>query len=891
MTDHLGCDRRAEDGNGQLATRRPGALLRRGHLFLRRHAPFLHLGASLGGLIALGLLCLPPLLTKILVCQRQILPHSEYFLYPDKPGRLWAYVALAAAAFLLVLGGLLVRRRPGTARLITSLAVSGRLDLDVGLAAWGLSCVALPWFVVSFNGCPRGYSIQGLLCVWWATHALWTFRVWLRAGAAWLCRPVPALFLTGLAVLWSFWIFLPLCLGPPRLINEFLAIPTQTRLASGRVVDSLDYAAVNRVYGVHPPYDFRRAPGRDPLLAADLTVPVDPTPNLLRLLSGGQPLPIFCKSLGAAAAATAPTLKERIEAVDRRMAVFPAYYRHDAGLLVASGPISEEDCEQLCDVARPKDEEAIRALALKTRTAFFPWCSIESDPECLDFLARNQFEHKWQVLDRYMLHHHNFVLGSINEQALGRPVKAINFQYGRWATTALGWILSWSGGVTMQAYHSLLHGLHLVYLLAGIALAWVMLRDRVLVAAFALASVAIPGMVGHEFLVLAPGLNPFRHLFDLATLTCAVLSWRSVGGRRGLWSLLAYGCAFLGVASNPTTGGPLFAALSLAMLLDDLGRGRRLVVSFAWRGLLLGLAFLLALAARGTDRLTPLYLQGFLGFPEMQGLTAALLLGTCGIYLGLIRCWRTWPRDLSLLLLMGAIYAQGLFLYYVWGGSRYHLFNYGTIYVLVILIVIRLLRSRLALIDFRPAALVLTSILFLVGAGQWIWTNLEVGGVFSSHVVHDWSNPRARIRTTMPEIPFTDSVDLIRRHAGGPGIAIISRFDTVLPFLADTYSDMLVPDLQWFINTPEDRHRIIADLQARLPATLFVDTDIDRHRNYDISPTDWREPRNCSESILRFHRLTQLAVIFEAVRSRYALVETGPLISVWRRTDPSSDHP
>jgi hypothetical protein len=160
----------------------------------------------------------------------------------------------------------------------------------------------------------------------------------------------------------------------------------------------------------------------------------------------------------------------------------------------------------------------------------------------------------------------------------------------------------------------------------------------------------------------------------------------------------------------------------------------------------------------------------------------------------------------------------------------------------------------------------------------------DYNAIFTSHVVYDWSFDKMRIKTTMPPLYFADSLDLIQEYSPEPGIYIISKYDSILPFLSNRYSRMPFFELSYYLVTPKETRECIDLIKREKPKYLYVDTDIERHFNVDI--IDKNAPRLGYlhiESVWRVQRLNLLKEIFMAVRDDYYPVEEGSLITVYRR--------
>ena len=92
-------------------------------------------------------------------------------------------------------------------------------------------------------------------------------------------------------------------------------------------------------------------------------------------------------------------------------------------------------------------------------------------------------------------------------------------------------------------------------------------------------------------------------------------------------------------------------------------------------------------------------------------------------------------------------------------------------------------------------------------------------------------------------------------------------------------------DLAWFQLTRKEVDRSIEVIRNDKPEYLFVDTDIDRPLNTEIiratAPSPFGEMR--TESVQRVGRILEIRKVFNEVRKDYEVVESGILLSVYRR--------
>jgi hypothetical protein len=135
------------------------------------------------------------------------------------------------------------------------------------------------------------------------------------------------------------------------------------------------------------------------------------------------------------------------------------------------------------------------------------------------------------------------------------------------------------------------------------------------------------------------------------------------------------------------------------------------------------------------------------------------------------------------------------------------------------------------------------------------------------------------ISTINPE-PINKGINIIRKYsADGYGIYIISRYDNLLPFLAERYSLMPFFEMSWHLFSDWESKQAIEMLRNRKPRYLFVDT----HMGGENYMWDILYPYFYNESASRRGRNMEMNKVFMAVSEDYEKIEEGPLLSVYRR--------
>lgn len=863
---------------------------------VRRSLPAVHIILCAVGLFAVAWSVAPvlakPLLAKTPV---QLLSHQRPFFFEDKPATMMWYVLSCGLLGVYWLGVLAFLRRDPIRTGNLSIWVDRPWKAWIYLLA-GVGVNTL-WM---WRHVPRWYGAPWVL-FWLSPLALRPVgECWRIVAAGWNwgiikeTMPEPLWAFLCWLVRWPKWlivagcveaalIFAPFVIGPPRLPNEFYDLPETTILtdeATGKTacVDNHSYInSHNLLRGVakyDPRVDLGHEPQGPPRIAAHIT----DSPALVKYVEQGPPR-LDPNEI------TMWNPERRLEDKDRDKVGHKFFYDANRQELVALGAVQPSEYLLLQRLASERDAmELVRwldAIQGQQRDSY-----TNTDKQ---FLYSNAEEVRVQAESRYLFHHHNFLLGAISELELGRPAREVNAQYGIYMVAGLRKVMDWLGGVSWQLYQKMMFCFYYIYLAGAFLVAHRILRNSKLLGAFILLAVAVYMQVDYHFLQLAPGQNPIRHFFDFAVLW---LLYRYAGRPSllclaGIWAAVA-----LSLAANSMTGLFLGVAAGVTLAVARVGERRgwaRLPVAEAL--LLAGCLLAVVIRRPGQDHLSPYYIQGLLGF-ELSG---AIVAGFCLFFVAALAAlayrWSIIPGPDRYLLLACTFYSMGLFFYYIWGGTIPHALNFAVVYVFGGLVFVKVVLGLLEQASRGRAAKTVVGALIVLAcalnAGA-LYTYAEAKQKadknFASHVTYQWKNPRAQIVTTTPEDMFDQAAGLIRRYDRSNGIHILSKYDAVLPFLAERYSAMPFPDLQWFIVSPADVTAVADAVSRDKPEYLFVDTDIDRAFYRDlIGPfiPKWR--RSQDEALMRAHRLMTLRQVFDQVRGDYQLAETSPLLSVWKR--------
>ncbi|MBP1763528.1 MAG: hypothetical protein H6Q65_586 [Firmicutes bacterium] len=190
-----------------------------------------------------------------------------------------------------------------------------------------------------------------------------------------------------------------------------------------------------------------------------------------------------------------------------------------------------------------------------------------------EFLQKNRFEFHWQILNLWIIHHHNFILGPINEYVLGKDFNHIFMQYGWLNVIFLKNMMEFLGGISYNNYFISLFSFYFIYYTCFVGTVFMIFRRLVYTLIVTALAFAAFNAIGFQFLFLGPGMNPIRHLFDIFVL---LLLYRyCVQGRRKDLLVSSILC-FAAILNNSQFGLFLLIALVVSLATKYLKEGYKL---------------------------------------------------------------------------------------------------------------------------------------------------------------------------------------------------------------------------------------------------------------------------------------------------------------------------
>jgi len=507
------------------------------------------------------------------------------------------------------------------------------------------------------------------------------------------------------------------------------------------------------------------------------------------------------------------------------------------------------------------------------------------------FYLYNRIEYIHQNISRGQINHIGHVLNPINEYLPGKPLKEIYMQYGLGNTFIFKWTMDLFGGPSIDNYYKS-YVYYILYFISFLIMLYILFKEWSYVfGGVAFFSLKFFGL-GYIALIVAPGIIPTRHIFDTTVIIFSLLFFRH---NKLVYLGLAWVFSLLGILVNHQFGimmaAPLMISISLYVIENLRG-----MVRFLWLLSLFFLASLIFVIFHLTNIVTlhqtlSYFLLGLFSWPANPIIVVPTMcyLVVSYSFMFLLREERHYLKYVYLLIFM---YTQGLLVYFYWSGLINHLFSAIPLAGLQLFLMIYMAEKEL----FRNTQKVQKLLSILKGATFTIliFTLCLAGALFYkekilfkknfvNHKTYNWQFSRANLVTTINPEPIKNSIDLIQKYStNDKGIYIVSKYDNLLPFLAERYTKMPFFELSWHLFSKRESNQAIEALRSQMPYYLFVDTNIDNYRN-----DPWAKLFNnawmVDERISRMERYTRLYEIFKSVSDDYEKIDEGELISVYKR--------
>lgn len=517
------------------------------------------------------------------------------------------------------------------------------------------------------------------------------------------------------------------------------------------------------------------------------------------------------------------------------------------------------------------------------------------DVEALkEFYLSNALENRHQNMGRGQVNHIGHIINPLNEYRLGKPIRETYIQYGLGNTFLMKWVMDLFGGISYQNYYKT-YILYIAYYLLFLLMLIYLFRDSLFVLGAYVAISICFFLMGYVNLVIAPGIIPSIHLLDAPALMLLVAFLRH---RTNLFYLgLLTVCPLFAIVVNGQFGLSLsFAFIATAVfhvLENSSGRTRagRLFILVALSILYIAVWRFSNIGIIGS--VFSYFWDGLFSWPAptvFVFLTIAYLVVSYGMFFFLKKSRSEWKY----VYIFVSLYNQAALLYFYWSGLPNHVPPVLPFFWLQVFVMFRAVKDTLSqsyplwILRIDRMAVLATGFAFVVLLPAFAYFHYDKGafyGNFFKHRTYNWTFENASVVTTIPPTLIGESIALIQKFDEphkSPSVHILSRYDGLLPFLANRYSAMPFFDLTSYLFSETEYNQALHTIQTDKPEYLFVDTEINNCGDlWNILYKN--DPFYALERTSRTGRYNLLQEIFRAVKKDYEMIEEGGLISVYKR--------
>jgi hypothetical protein len=286
------------------------------------------------------------------------------------------------------------------------------------------------------------------------------------------------------------------------------------------------------------------------------------------------------------------------------------------------------------------------------------------------------------------------------------------------------------------------------------------------------------------------------------------------------------------------------------------------------------------------------YLLGLFSWPAHSLIitfTICYLIGSYA-YLFVIKESRHYLKYIYVMLF---IYTQGLFTYFYWSGLTNHLPTVIPFIGLQVILMIYMYEKKApsensTVLNVVSILKKLTSFMLVAAvmysAKGYYQEKSEFTKNFTNHKTYTWELDGAHLITTINPEPIKDSIALIQKYSKSEkGIYILSKYDNLLPYLAQRYSRMPFFEMPWHLFSDDEVTDAINVIKIDVPQFLFTDNTIEQEAFIDPWAILYKGDADTKERASRFDRYLQMQKIFKAIKQSYLPYEKGTLLTVYKR--------
>lgn len=534
----------------------------------------------------------------------------------------------------------------------------------------------------------------------------------------------------------------------------------------------------------------------------------------------------------------------------------------------------------------PQDRERIR-LQIDSLSYDAGRVSVESyqeasySKELIDFVERNKQELTNQVKAGWFLYHHGYNFGPMNALSLGESPQKLTMVYGWLSTVTQSKFLDLLGANNYQGYFKLFFSEYITYFVIYTLGLWLLFRDLHTLLFATILVVSALNFLGLELIQLAPGFNPIRHFFDLPVFYL-LLRW--LRGGRLIFLLLSCFLAIFSVLWSKDFG--LFLCLSLGGAIVFSGiKNFPINIKFSLMGLgLIILALFFYLYPMPGGNPTANYMLWGVGSPQISSSKFFGLLCLVSILLWLSIAIKQIGVYVTLTIAFVLYFLLSL-IYFIWYPELHHILGVASVFILLIVLLFYGWSRQYEEAQKSIVLLTLVALVYIPSMVSFYSRNYYQNKVFKSHIVFNWPFETAKVKsTTDPEL-FLEATSIIRRRSPDmQGIFIISKYDHLLPILANKYSAMPYIELPTNLVSPKEVEVAASAILLKHPRFLFVDSDIEESMQGQV-------PKQIDPITIKLHLYEEAATrgmvmdglyeVYSRIANKYELCEFGRLISVY----------
>jgi hypothetical protein len=664
----------------------------------------------------------------------------------------------------------------------------------------------------------------------------------------------------GFFVLQLFVQFYPYIFQEIRVANDFMDIPEITIMKDGAMVDNTQYINATHLGGLTK---------YDPRLTYQQNVTHFPTSKLLEINSNST---------------ITAYIKNHIETY--------GYLGGSSVLIAIDQDSTISDYKDFLGLLSPADQIKAKTYIVNTVGGALHFSGYSAYQQ--EFIHKNQQEMYNTALAGHYFHHQSAMLAPIHEYHLGRPEAQIGFLYGWFNAVAINKLTSFLGGLNFQNYTKVLFSFYPLYFFLFILVGYVIFRDVWTTVLVALLGIGGMELYGFEAIRYASGFNPLRHFFDLIVLL-GFYGYLKLEKNKTLGLVGIFTLSLISAVFSREFGLFLFLSLWASVFLFEFVKAERkaligtILLVFV---LLLGLVLHITPTGGKDSQLVYLLLGVAVPLTSKFILLFFLVGVALNYYFLLTFCKKaTVENKLTWFLFF---YIQAFALYFIWCFDLGHLFCMSAILSLFAVLMLRQLLSIIKTSN-QQYRFIVYSLSIVVSVSFYIPTvayyfiqQHRYNTIFLTHEVYDWNFKMAKFETTMDPVPFQQSVALIEKYARNQnGIYIISKYDVLLPFLANKYSLMPSQGLVTSLITQREISQTRNLILKANPKYIFVDSDINWPLLSNIYGKDDLITNFVNNiyflSLGRAMVLDSLTQLFQQVSVDYTPVAWGGLVTVYER--------